>query len=133
MVQNFDNRRRAFADVVSIDAWHEPFDANEGTVDLHADVVFGTARVGGETESPIRFRLSIKRAELLVVIPNSEPVKIDRKSVSRSAPEGHGSLTETVEHNSEANAKAGLSMSKSDRANGKRKCRSGSRSEIDFK
>ena len=63
MSQNFDNRKRSFADVVTIDAWHQAFDDQNSIVDLHADVVFGTARAGGETDSPVRFRLSVKRAE----------------------------------------------------------------------
>lgn len=74
MSQNADNRKRAFADVVSIDAWHDSFSEAYASVDLHADVVFGTARVGGECDSPIRFRLSVKRAEVVIVIPNTEPV-----------------------------------------------------------
>jgi hypothetical protein len=44
MSRNADNRKRAFADVVTIDAWHEGFSDNRPRVDLHADVVFGTAR-----------------------------------------------------------------------------------------
>jgi hypothetical protein len=111
MTQNFDNRRRAFADVVSIDAWHEPFESGDGVVDLHADIVFGTARVGGEIDSPIRFRLSVKRADVLVIIPPSEPVKIDRRSVIRGAPEVHGHLTETLEQTAEAHAKGQISGS----------------------
>jgi hypothetical protein len=85
--KNFDNRRRAFADVVTIDAWHDAFDGEKARADLHADIVFGTARVGGEPESPIRFRLSIKRAEIVLVVPPSEPITIDRSSVSRDSPD----------------------------------------------
>jgi hypothetical protein len=111
--QNFDNRRRAFADVVSIDAWHEAFDGEKGRADLHADIVFGTARVGGESESPIRFRLSIRRAEIVLVVPPSEPVVVDPSSVSRDSPDLPAKLTEVIEQNTEASAgaKAGLSLS----------------------
>jgi hypothetical protein len=107
---DFDNRKRAFADVVTIDAWHESFSADRPTVDLHADVVFGAARIGGESESPVRFRLSIKRAEVVVMIPDSEPVSVDRKSVSRDAPEFAGRFTQILEQTSQTNAK-GLSAS----------------------
>ena len=48
----------------------------KSTADLHADVVFGVARVGGEADSPVRFRLSIKRAGIIVLIPESEPVRL---------------------------------------------------------
>jgi hypothetical protein len=72
MTNNFDNRKRAFADVVTIDAWHDSFSGDHAKVDLHVDVAFGTARVGGEMEAPVRFRLSAKRAEVIVIIPESE-------------------------------------------------------------
>jgi hypothetical protein len=108
---NSDNRKRAFADVVTIDAWHDNFSEGVSAVDLHADVVFGTARVGGETQSPVRFRLSIKRAEVVVIIPESEPVSVDKRSVSRDAPELQGHLTEVVEKISRASVKGVLSGS----------------------
>jgi hypothetical protein len=98
MSRNLNNQKRAFADVVSIDAWHRPFDKKHPTVDLHAHVVFDTARVGGEPESPIRFRLSLRQAEVILVIPENEPVFVDRKSVARDAPpEVRGRVTSTFE------------------------------------
>ncbi|WP_338828819.1 hypothetical protein [Bradyrhizobium sp. 27S5] len=105
MSKNFDNRTRAFADVVTIDAWHQAFDEQTSSADLHADVVFGTARVGGELDSPIRFRLSVKRAEIVVVIPEAEPVAVDRRSVSRDAPDLQGKMTEIIERSAQANVK----------------------------
>jgi hypothetical protein len=104
---NPDNRRRAFADVVTVEAWHDAFGKGSSKVDLHADVVFGTARLGAEVDSPIRFRLSVKRAELLIIIPELEPVAIDARSVSRDTPRFEGSVTETVELARGANAKVG--------------------------
>src|SRR5205823_1663756 len=86
MVTNSSNRRRAFAEIVSLDAWHEPFSEASSKVDLHADVVFETARVGGEDDSPVRFRLSMRRAEVVIVIPEWEPVGVDKASVSRDNP-----------------------------------------------
>jgi hypothetical protein len=109
MTTNFDNRRRAFADVVTIDAWHDDFSGETSKVDLHADVVFGTARVGGEPEAPVRFRLSVKRAEVVVVVPELEPVTVDRKSVSRDAPELEGRLTEVIEQTVRVSAKGSAS------------------------
>jgi hypothetical protein len=106
---NSDNRKRAFADVVTIDAWHETFLGEAAAVDLHVDVVFGTARVGGESQSPVRFRLSVKRAEIVLIIPDSEPVSVDRRSVSRDTPEIHGHLTEVVQQDTQAKVKGGIS------------------------
>lgn len=109
MSKNSDNRRRAFADVVTIEAWHDEFDDGHPKADLHTDVVFGTARVGGEPESPVRFRLSVRRAEVVVIIPELEPVSVDKASVSRDSPELEGRLTKVVEKKNQAHAKGSLS------------------------
>jgi hypothetical protein len=111
MSGNSDNRRRAFADVVSLDAWHQSFDDTHPKVDLHADVVFGTARLGGELESPVRFRLSVKQAEVIIVIPDSEPVLVETSSVAREGPEARGRLTETLEQASHAHAEGRVAAS----------------------
>jgi hypothetical protein len=77
------NRRKALADVVSIEAWHESLSAKTAAVPLYADIVFNNARIGGEKESKVRFRLRIKRAELVVIIPETKPFARDRRSVAR--------------------------------------------------
>lgn len=82
--------------MVTIDAWHASLNEDCGQADLHADVVFGEARVGGESDSPLRFRLSIKRAEVIIVIPEHEPIAVDRASVSRDSLEMEGSIRDTV-------------------------------------
>lgn len=115
MTRDADNRKRAFADVVTIDAWHESFHGERTKVDLHADVVFGKARVGGETASPVRFRLSVRRAELVVVIPPFEPVSVDRSSVSRDNPDRQLRLTKTMERSARGTAKGALSVSASNK------------------
>lgn len=106
------NRRRTFADVVAIDAWHETF-SGARRVSLHADVVFGTARVGGEMQSKVRFRLSVQRAELVLVTPESEPVSVDIESVSRDGGPIKGKWKETIKNaaDARASAKAGFSIS----------------------
>ena len=71
------NRKRGLAEVVSIDAWHERFGESCDRADLHANVTFMTGRLGGEPESQVRFRLSLKRAEIVVVIPETEPLSVD--------------------------------------------------------
>lgn len=108
-----NNRSRVFSEVVSIDAWHKPFADGAELVDLHADVVFLDARVGEEQESPVRFRLSIKRAQVVVVVPEHEPVAIDKWSVQRDAQEFEGRLTETLEQSASAagEIEAGASIS----------------------
>lgn len=76
------NRRRAFADVVTADAWHDGFQ-NCKKVALHVDVVFGSARVGGRSNETVRFRLALRQAEVVVVMDEHEPARVDRASVER--------------------------------------------------
>jgi hypothetical protein len=84
MSDNSENRRRALAEVVSVDAWHEQFGHGVPKVDLHVDVVFENGRVGAEKESPVRFRLSVRQAEVVILIPELEPASVDKKSVSET-------------------------------------------------
>ncbi|MFG1345482.1 hypothetical protein V5F59_11355 [Xanthobacter autotrophicus DSM 431] len=76
------NRRRAFADVVTADAWHDGFQGCK-KVALHVDVVFGLARVGSRPDETVRFRLALRQAEVVVVMNELEPVRVDRASVER--------------------------------------------------
>jgi hypothetical protein len=106
MKSNSHNRKRAFAEVVTVDAWHKPFGTKNARVSLHTHVVFGTARVGGEEDSPVRFRLRVKRADIVVVVPPTEPVRVDKASVSRDTPKKSGQLTEVIEKSRSAKSVA---------------------------
>ena len=105
------NRRRILGEVVSLDAWHDEFDDNVSRVNLHVDVVFETGRIGGEKEAPVRFRLNVKQADVVVVIPESEPVIIDKKSVSRDSPQYQGQMTKTFEQSARGNVKGSIGAS----------------------
>lgn len=102
-----------FADVVSIDAWHSPFDGKSGTASLHVDVVFNTARLGGEATAPVRFRLSLKRAELVVILPPTEPLEIIRSSVDRTQNTTIVQKTDRIIDQKHANIHAGARVSTS--------------------
>lgn len=81
------NRRRALADTVSLDAWKGEVGA-KGKFDLHVDVTFGVGRLGGEVDDKARFKLSLKRAEVVVIISPNEPAKVDKGSVARTETAG---------------------------------------------
>lgn len=92
---NEDNRKRALAEVVSVDAWHRGFSQKVEHVELHVDVVFKDGRIGGDKDSDVRFRLRLRRAEVVVIVPQTEPARIDKASVSRDAPSIKGTATQT--------------------------------------
>jgi hypothetical protein len=101
--KNLENRKRIFADAVTVDAWHEPF-GKKPKVDLHVDVVFGEARLGGEADSPVRFRLRLKRAEVVVVVPETEPARVAKNSISRDAPTARVRVSKSTKRSSRVGA-----------------------------
>jgi hypothetical protein len=82
---NEHNRRRALAEVVTAEAWHKAFAEGRTRADLHVDVVFGIGRISGGEGSGVRFRLGLKRADIVVILPELEPVKVDPETVRRDA------------------------------------------------
>lgn len=115
MEQSHHNKLRAFAEVVSLDAWHTPIPDSPNRMMVHADVVFSEGRLGGESESQVRFRLRMKRAEVVIIAPKTEPLTVDKLSVSRDSPQikikktGEQSLD--VQTGSSANTQVKLSPS----------------------
>lgn len=97
MAKQSNNRLKAFADLVSVDAWHDTFKGRRRDANLYADVVFGTARVGQEQDAEVTFRLSIARAEVVIVVPDNEPIRVDPRSVKRDDPFPNVKRTHTVE------------------------------------
>lgn len=79
------NNPRVFAQTVALDAWRSPFDGTRGEADLHIDVVFASGgRAGGGEDAPVRFRLSLKRAEIHVVLDGENILQVNKKSLMRT-------------------------------------------------
>ena len=79
-----DNNPRVFAELITIDAWRTRFQGERAEADLHIDVVFGEkGRVGG-VAAPVRFRLSLRRAEVHVIRDTEGILQINRQSILRS-------------------------------------------------
>ncbi len=104
------NSSRALRQVVSLDGWIAAFDTNE-TATVHADVVFREGRFGAEQDDKVRFRLSLKRAEIVLVAPESEPLRVVRASVHRTPVREDETRTVTRQTSAEARGKAGFSLS----------------------
>lgn len=96
MVSPRSNRARLFADVISIDAWHTGFAGEQGIAQLHADAVFGDGHLGAEAEARVRFKLRLRRAEVTIVTPHSEPISVVKSSVSRDNPAANGLIKNVV-------------------------------------
>jgi len=95
----FTNQRRLFSDVVSVDGWSiKGDDASQVCV----DVAFRTSAMGGEPESDVRFRLSLKRAELVAIIPPLEPLSIMKDTVARDR---SATVTQIIKRDAEASGR----------------------------
>ena len=93
------NNPRTLGTTVSVDAWRRPFDGDTGLADLHIDVTFDTGRVGGiidGQESPVRFRLSLRQAEVHVIRDALDVLDIPPETVTRPPPPS-GRETKTTE------------------------------------
>lgn len=77
-----NNAARAFSEVVSVDGWRADFDEN-GHASVHVDVSFFEGLVGAEDEFEITFRVSLNRAVLRLVIPETEPIAVIQSTVDR--------------------------------------------------
>jgi len=81
------NRIRKLDGLFSIDAWHAAFDKDTAIVDFFIDVTFETGRFGGEEESEILFTACLRRATLIVVLPEDGTYMVEPSSVIRTLPE----------------------------------------------
>src|SRR6478672_4710428 len=80
-----DNRTRVLGEVLSLDAWHEPFQCDGNTSGVFVELSFHEGRLGGEAGIPFTFKVELRRALLTVRL--EAPLEIDRRNVARSIPE----------------------------------------------
>jgi len=103
------NFQRIFESVVSVDAWRTTFDPDTNQARVHVDVSFLRGKLGDEPESPIRFEVALKRAEIIFVIPANEPIVVVQSSVKREQPlKVKSELTQSRESSAKAGAAANL-------------------------
>lgn len=102
------NRKRGLSDVVGVEAWHVSFDESLGVAGLHIDVVFQTGRLGGNPQDRVRFKLGLKKASVIVVVPPGEPARVDTRSVIRDSPVSSGQIIQKVATAHKAGASLGL-------------------------
>lgn len=95
------NRRRVLDEVISLEAWHDPF-VPGALASIHVDAVFLEARLGAEEDSPIRFKLKLRRAELLFIIPPNEPLEVLQETVSRDQSISEGRLKLERSHSAQS-------------------------------
>lgn len=81
-----NNRTRILSQVLSLEAWHEPFRLDGDTAAVYVELSFREGRVGGDDRDiPFTFVINLKRALLTVQL--EAPLQIDRHSIARGIPE----------------------------------------------
>lgn len=101
------NYQRIFADVLSVDAWHEPFKTSEETYAVYAEISFSEGRMGGDDpDIPFTFNVRLKKA--LLSISLEPPLSLDRSSVARGVPPRQAEYTQVVRAKEEVKRYVGL-------------------------
>jgi hypothetical protein len=81
-----NNRVRILSEVLSLDAWHEPFKIDGETSGVFVELSFREGRIGGDdTRFPFTFKVVLRKA--LLKISCESPLRIDRHSISRDLPQ----------------------------------------------
>lgn len=101
------NKTRLLAEVLSIDAWHEPFTFDGVSSNVYVEVSFQNGRLGGDnSQFPFTFNIALRRAQLNIKVES--PLKIDKFSISRSIPNDRTELTRIIKLREQAGAKVGF-------------------------
>jgi hypothetical protein len=107
---NARNQIRNLAEVVTLEAWHEADFRQGGSADLCVNVAFSAGRIGSAASDTVRFRLTLKQAEIVVVIPPGEPAKVDPGSVKRDSRRRTAVATETRKRGREGSLGGALGL-----------------------
>ncbi|MGA9659009.1 MAG: hypothetical protein WBQ60_07925 [Asticcacaulis sp.] len=81
-----------FADTISIDCFLNNVSDFENKFKVHAVAVFNSGEFGDDVSSPVTFTMSLRKAELVVIIPKSESSLLDiaKETVARDLPKLQG-------------------------------------------
>jgi hypothetical protein len=78
------NLKRIIDGLLSLEAWHRPFEFNV-VAPLHVALAFREARYSGSKECPVEFRVALKRATLIIVC--DEAIRVPKATKVRAYPE----------------------------------------------
>lgn len=78
------NTGRVLEQAVSVDGWIGEFD-EEGHALVHADIVFRQGDFGEDKDAPVRFKIALKRAEIVIRCPDGSCLRVIKKTMSRAS------------------------------------------------
>lgn len=85
---NFDNNyRRTLRQLAVANGWFENEEGSDRHT-LHLNVTFREERLGGDIDEPVRFRVRLKRCEIVVIVLDDEnSLSVDPRSVDYTKPD----------------------------------------------
>lgn len=87
------NSKRILNGLVSLEAWYQKSDLDNGEAPLTVDLVFNEAFFGDQKTDKLQFKVKLNKAQLTVISDRDGNLKIPRKSVRRDAPNMIGSTS----------------------------------------
>ncbi|NOR63529.1 MAG: hypothetical protein GQ535_13670 [Rhodobacteraceae bacterium] len=106
-----DNIKRCLKNVVSLDGWIGEF-ADEGKANVHVDVVFRDALFGDKPDHTVTFKLTLKRAEVFLLVGDDDPIKVVRSTIRRTVSDATISQKQESTVEQSGKARAGGKVSK---------------------
>lgn len=75
VVHQNGNRSVFFSELIGLEVWSSA--KNDGNIySFHVDIAFKKGRLGGDSDCGVTFDLTLKAAELVVVVPETEPLEV---------------------------------------------------------
>lgn len=99
------NRLRQLQGLVAIDAWHDVPEPGSRVADLHVYAHFDEARLGGQVEDSVAFRMVLRRAELRVSQTEPASFRMDPAGIWRGGEDPKGKVKQTERQSSERSRK----------------------------
>lgn len=107
-----NNKQRTLGQVAIVRAWFSPLPDREPLrYAFQIDVAFQSDRLGGGPLDPVRFRIGLKRCQLVVVLPRGEAgLKIDQRTIVAGNTPATVKITQTIAAASETSGSASLGI-----------------------
>lgn len=83
MSNSKQNNPRSVAETVSLVAWHTGFEGEKAIAKLCVDLNFRIGKIGADENSPVRFRVRLKRAEVYILNDPEGILKPLKSTLSR--------------------------------------------------
>lgn len=92
---DLSNSTRALEQAVSVDGWIGTFD-ERGVATVHTDIVFRQGAFGDDPKDLVRFKIALKKAEIILRVPGHEPLRVIKSSITRTTSATIGKKKTTI-------------------------------------